>query len=158
MQTHLDIHHDDIIEPWTTALDGAPSRELVAVVAEDRVTARELDSALCDLGYRVLSFSSASAAVPVVADAFLDLLVAEHPMREIDGALLWRSARTSAGVLRPGFVVVTDAPALLTPAERCLYDAVACKPVCATDLAGAVHRALARRASAREDAGPRWPS
>jgi DNA-binding NtrC family response regulator len=132
---------------WAAGLAGSGSRELVLAVVEDERARLDVEAALEPTGLRVIALRSAATALSVVADMFVDCLVAQHPLREIESATLCLGARRARGRWRPGFVALADSTVPLPAADRALYDAIATRPVCATDLVGAVRRALARRRS-----------
>ena len=146
MQLSLESRIASVDHQVPHAAPPAPG-DLVVVLEQDIFTARRIDTVLRNVGYRVLAFTEPGAGLPVVSTHACDLVLAQHSMAPRHAARLQRIAQSSQGVRRPGFVLITDTPHLLTDAERRTYDAIVSRPICAIDLLAAMRRASARRST-----------
>lgn len=129
------------------ALIGATDRSgvLVAVVDEDPWTVRSVNGVLRDLGFRTLGFSSPVGALEILGPRRFDVVVTEHRMKEMSGAMLSTLARERLGDARPGFVLLTRSLYHVDRGDRDLFDACVGKPFQVMGLVAAIEGALAAR-------------
>jgi CheY-like chemotaxis protein len=118
------------------------SRLDTILVADDDPDLRDLIvTTLADAGYAVLAAADGYDAVRVLADSWVNLLVADIMMPGMDGFELARQAK----VMRPNLHVVYISQYSVENAKRAgpIYGPVLKKPILMCDLLGEVKRQLA---------------